>query len=149
MVSDLQFERFNVHLAELVNARTPCGIFFGFAFHPQAAAANIQALVNAGLNVNCAIVLVDIQADALKKLIDVPVITLEELARFNEKPQKIFIPNVVKDLAFVPYFEQRGIESITMLYASQQDGYFSLMMKHLPDLYAVYEMLGSDQSTEA
>lgn len=146
MVSDLQFERFNVHLAELANSRTPCGIFFGFAFYPQAAAANVQSLVRTGLNITCAIVLADVQADALKTLTDVPVVTLEKLSAANEKPQEIFIPDVVKDLAFVPYFERYGITAITMLYAGQQDGYFSLMMRHLPDLYSVYEMLGDDES---
>ncbi len=30
MISELQTERFNVHMTDLANKKTPCGIFFGF-----------------------------------------------------------------------------------------------------------------------
>lgn len=147
MISELHEQRFNVHLGELIQSRTPCGIFFGFVIVPSNAAENVQMLINTGLNVTCAIVLADIQANALSPLVNVPVITLfEELPRLSEKPKEIFILDVVKDLAFVPYFERYGIEPITMLYAAQQDIYFSFMMKHLLELYSVYEILGSGES---
>lgn len=146
MISEIHEERFNVHLAELASNRTPCGVFFGFIMVPSTAAANVQVLVNTGLNVTCAVVLADFQANALRKLVDIPVITLIDLPRLNEKPKEIFIFDVVKDLAFVPYFERYNIETLTMLGASQQNEYFSYMINNLPKLYSVYEMLGDDES---
>lgn len=148
MISDLHDERFNVHLARLVQDRTPCGIFFGFELVPSVAVSNIQLLVNTGLNITCAIVLADVQVDALKKFVDVPVITLEDFARFGEenfpvKPLEVFMP---KDTFFAPYFTRYGIESIDLINAHTQNEYFHLMMTHLPELYAVYNMLGSDES---
>ena len=145
-VSDLQFENFSEHLSDLVMAQTPCGMFFGFNFNAQSAATRIQALVAVRLNITCAVVLVDAQANALKALINVPIVTLEDLLRLNEKPTEIFIPDVVKDLAFVDYFKRHDMKVITMLYATQQSEYFLRMMKYLPELYSVYNMLGSDES---
>ena len=147
MVSDLQFERFNAHVAEMVMNRTPCGIFFGFVLTPSAAAADIQSLVKTGLNVTCAVVLADVQANALKKFVDVPVITLEDFPHFGEKnfpikPQEVFFTGSPKNFAFAPYFMRHRIEVL----ASSNNNYFLFVMKYLPELYAAYEMLGSDES---
>ena len=146
MISELHTERFNVHFGELVTNRTPCGIFFGFVMTPNNAAANIQMLIKTGLNVSCAIVLADIQANALRNLVDVPVITLEDFPHFGEensyvKPQEIFIINL-KDFAFTSYFARHEMEVIT----SSNGENFLNAMKHLPELYSVYEMLGGDES---
>ena len=141
-ISDLQFERFNMHFGELINTRTPCGIFIGFDFN-QNAAAKIQMLINNKLNLTCAIVLVDAQVDALKNLIDVPIVKLEEFPRLgNElKPRTIFILDSLKDLAFVEFFSKHGVEVLTR----SDDGKFFFYMKHLPELYGVYDILGSDE----
>ena len=85
LISELRTERFNVHLGDLVKNQTPCGIFFGFKIFPANAAANIQMLLDTGINISCAIVLADVQADALKPLTKIPVITLEDFPRFSEK----------------------------------------------------------------
>ena len=147
LISDLQFERFNAHVAELVTKRTPFGIFFGFVVTPATAAADIQSLVKTGLNVTCAVVLADVQANALRKFVNVPVITFEDFPRFGEKnfpvkPQELLLKGSPKNFAFVPYFTRHGIE---VLMLSNND-YFLFVMKHLPELYAAYEMLGSDES---
>jgi len=147
MVSDLQFERFNAHLADLVENRTPCGFFFGFVMRPGVAAENIQILINNGLNVTCAIVLADVQANALRKFVNVPVIALEDFPRFGEenfpvKPQEILMTSRLTDFAFVPYFNRHGIEVL----APSDYEIFLRVMKHLPELYAVYNMLGGDES---
>ena len=146
MISELHAERLSVHFGELVTNRTPCGIFFGFVMIPNKAAEDVQVLLKAGLNVTCAVVLADVQANALRNLVDVPVITLEDFPRFGEenffvKPQEIFIINL-KDFAFTSYFARHGIEVITLSNAEN----FLFMMKHLPELYSVYEMLGGDES---
>ena len=151
LVSDLHSERFNVRLAWLTQNQTPCGIFFGFEVIPSDMAANVQALQKISLNVSCAIVLADVQAAALKNLIDVPIITLEDFEHFGEnnfpvKPQEVFIPVTLSDLAFEPYFARHGIEIIAPDYAEDQQKYFLYMMKNLPNLYAVHEMLASDES---
>ena len=151
MISDLHKERFNVHLGELATNKTPCGIFFGFVVVPSQVVNHVQALRNSGINLSCVIVLADLQAAAVRKSINLPVITLKDFSRFGKKnfpvkPQEIFIPNVVKDLAFVPYFTRYGMKSLTMLYAVNQNEYFHFMMMHLPELYSVYNMLGSDES---
>ena len=70
--------------------------FFGFDFNPNAIVANIQMLIRNRLNVSCAIVLADVQANALRKLVDVPVIALEDFPRFGEEnfpvmPQEVLI----------------------------------------------------------
>ena len=147
MISDVHEEKFNTHLWKLVKNRTPCGIFFGFIMVPKQAAEGVQVLTKAGLNVTCAVVLADVQANALRKLIDIPVITLEDFPRFGEKnfpvkPQEMFITINLQDFAFIPYFEQYGIEVITI---SNEENFF-LTMKHLPELYSVYEMFGSYES---
>ena len=114
---------------------------------PSDAAANIQMLIKTGLNVTCAVVLADVQANALRNFVDVPVITLEDFPRFGEgnfpvKPREVFLTYGLKDFAFIPYFGQYGIEIRT---ASDSEN-FSYVMKHLPEIYSVYEMLGSDES---
>ena len=147
MISEVHEQRFNVHLGQLVDDRTPCGIFFGFVMIPSNAAANVQIFINAGLNVTCAIVLADVQANALRPLVDVPVITLEDFPNFGEenfpvKPQEVFLNPALKDFAFIPYFTRYGIEMLNVPTPQQ----FLFTMKHLPELYSVYEMLGSDES---
>ena len=151
MVSELHEERFNVHLANIAQNQTPCGIFAGFDFNPEITAVNINTLVKTGLNVTCAIVIADMQAEALKDFTDMPIITLENLQNFDKenfpfvKPQKIFLMRSLKDFIFTPFFARYGIESL-----KTSDGEkFLFMMKHLPELYSVYEMLGSDESKKA
>lgn len=147
MISELHTERFNMHLAELITNQTPCGIFFGFVMIPSDAASNVQTLLKTGLNVTCAVVLADVQANALRKLVDVPVIALEDFPRFGEenfpvKPQEVFTTYGGLPLVFTSYFARYGMEVL-----STSDGEkFLFMMKHLPELYSVYNMLGDDES---
>ena len=147
MIADVHAEKFDAHLAELANKKTPCGIFFGFTVVPREVIDKVQSLSKHGINFSCVIVLADVQADALKKFVDVPVITLEDFPRFGEKnfpakPEEIFICDSVKDLAFVPYFTRHGMEVLTY----SDDGMFFFMMTHLPELYGVYEMLDGEES---
>ena len=141
MVSELQEQRFSVHMAELIKNRTSCGIFFGFSFNPQSAAANVQMLINAGLNINCAVVISPIQAEQLTNLINIPVVALDNFPSFEEKPKIIFITNDINDSVFLPCFAQYGID-LFKIYGDS----FPFVMKYLPELYSVYEMLGSDES---
>lgn len=148
MLSYLHDKRFNVHLAKLAQNRTPCGIFFDFELVPKFAAEKVQSLQNVPLNISCVIVIADIQAAALRPLINVPVITLEDFPRFGEenfpvKPKEVFMSTFAY---FAPYFERYGIEVLAPSYIEAQSKYFSLVMRNLPALYSVYEMLGSDES---
>ena len=148
MISELHEERFNVYLADMAQNRTPCGLFAGFNFNAENLAANIDMLKKTGLNVTCAIVITDMQTNSLKDFIDVPVITLENFPNFDEKnfpvvkPQEVFVMASLKDLTFTPFFKRHGMETRQISNGEK----FLLMMKHLPELYAVYEMLGSDES---
>lgn len=146
LVSELHTERFNMRLAELMQKKTPCGVFLGFGFATDSAAANIQMLIKTGLNLTCAIVLVENQINLLKPLTDVPIIKLEELSSQELKPQTVFIPDSIKDTSFTPYFAARDVEVIFLHNAHQQGNRFLDTMKHLPELYSVYEMLGSEES---
>ncbi len=151
MISDLHSERFNMHLAQLVTNQTPVGIFFGFMLVPNVAAKNIKLLVNMGLNVTCAIVLADRVADALKNFIEVPVVALEDISHFGEenfpvKPREVFIPEIGPDTSFAPYFIRNDIEVLAPFEVDKQPEYFSFMMKHLPELYAVHESFIDDES---
>ncbi|MBQ6298000.1 MAG: FkbM family methyltransferase [Selenomonadaceae bacterium] len=146
MISELHTERFNVHITELANKKTPCGIFFGFEVIPRNAIDKVQWLRNSGINLSCVIVLADVQANALRKFVDVPVITLEDFPLFGEKnfpikPQEIFI-KTFQDFPFAQYFINHGIEVLT----HADDERFLLIMKHLPELYEVYKILASDES---
>lgn len=146
MIADVHAEKFDAHLAELANKKTPCGIFFGFEVVPRDVIDKVQWLRKRGINFSCVIVLADVQADALKKFVDVPVITLEDFPRFGEKnfptkPQEIFLMTL-QNLAFTDYFSRHGMEVLT----HSDDGIFFFMMTHLPELYGVHEMLGSDES---
>ncbi|MBR3746528.1 MAG: hypothetical protein IKN27_06165, partial [Selenomonadaceae bacterium] len=148
LISDLQSERFNVHLAELATNYTPCGIFFGFELTPSFAVTNIKNFVKMGLNVTCAIVLADRVAEVLKNFVDVPVVALEDISRFGEenfpvKPQEVFLTTNLDDSAFAPYFSRYGIESI---FTAGQTEEFLYYMKHLPELYAVHESFIDDES---
>ena len=154
LVSDLHFESFNTHLGYLVTKKTPVGVFFGFNLVPKDAATNVQAIINAGLNVTCVIVLADRQADVLKNFVNVPVVTLEDISRFGEenfpvKPQEVFVVELLRDRAFTPYFLQHGIEVITVLYSNTQPQYFLLVMRHLPEIYAVHESFVDDESKKS
>ena len=151
LISELHTERFNAHLGELAKNQTPVGIFFGFELVPDEAATNIQMFVKTGLNVTCAIVLADRQADALKNFVDVPVVALEDISRLGEenfpvKPREVFLVELLRDRAFTPYFLSHGIEVITTLYSQTQPKYFSLIMEHLLELYAVHESFIDDES---
>lgn len=147
MVSDLQFERLSAHMTEIVTNRTPYGIFFGFVMKPSDAVKHIQSLIKARVNVSCAIVINDVQANELKKFVDVPVITLEDFSRFGEenfpvKPQEVRFIGAQNNLSFAPYFTRHGIE-VTIW---SDNKYFLSVMKHLPELYSTYKLLGSDES---
>lgn len=147
MISELHEQRFNAHVEQLVKNRTPCGIFFGFVMTPSNAAANVQTLIKTGLNVTCAIALADVQANALRPLVNVPVITLEDFPNFGEenfpdKPQEVFLNRSLKDFAFISYFERYGIEILIV----PDNRQFLFAMKYLPELYDVYEMFSSDES---
>ena len=147
MISEVHTERFQAHVQILARDKTPCGIFFGFVLVPSDAVNRIQWLQAAGINLSCLIVLADVQANALRKFVDVPVITLEDFPRFGEenfpaKPQKVFNITILHDLVFVPFFARHGMEVLTY----SDDSKFLLMMKHLPELYDTYELLGSDES---
>ena len=151
LISDLHTERFNAHLAQLATNQMPVGIFFGFEIIPNEAAMKVQTLIEIGLNVTCVIVLADRQVAALKNWVLVPVVVLEDVPRFGDenflvKPQEVFVPEFVKDIAFTDYFTRHEIEIIAPAYAEKQTQYFAFMMKHLPELYAVHEMLVDDES---
>lgn len=108
--------------------------------------ANIKWLCDRKINLSFVIVRTDEQIIALKNFVDVPVITLEYIPRFVDeyssvKPQEIFI-RVFQDLPFAPYFIRQDMEVFT----HSDDRQFLFMTKHLPELYNVYEMLGSDES---
>ena len=147
VVSELHAERFNAHKQKLAHDKTPCGLFFGLEVVPRDVIDNVQGSRNAGINLSCVIVLADVQAAALKKFIDVPVITFEDFPRFGEKnfpvkPQEVFVLGGLKSLAFVPYFARNGMEVLR----GSDDEHFFFTMTHLPELYNVYNMLGSDES---
>lgn len=147
MISELHSERFNGHIQKLAQDKTPCGIFSGFEVVPSNVANYIQNLRNRGINFSCVIVLADVQANTLRKFINVPVITLEDFPSFGEenfpvKPQEVFSYGGLKDLAFTDYFTRYGMEVLT----HSDDGQFFFMMTHLPELYSVYNILGTDES---
>lgn len=147
MISELHLERFNAHIQKLANDKTPCGIFFGFVVVPSNVVTCVQNFRNRGINLSCVIVLADVQANTLRKFINVPVITLEDFPSFGEenfpvKPQKVFSSGGLKDLAFTDYFTRYDME--ILMYSD--DGQFFFMMTHLPELYSVYNMLGSEES---
>ena len=85
MISELYDEKFNAHLGELVKSQTPCGIFFGFNMNPSNVMAAVQMFQNNNLNISCVIVLSDVQADALKSSVKIPVITLKHFPRLGKK----------------------------------------------------------------
>ena len=148
LISDLYSERFNVHLGELAANQTPVGFFFGFVIKPSVARENIQSLVKTGLNVTCAIVLADRQAEVLRNFVDVPVVALEDISRFDEenfpvKPQEVFLTIYLQDISFAPYFARHGIEPC---FPTGQTEEFLYYMKHLPELYAVHESFIDDES---
>lgn len=91
MISELHEERFNVHLAELVKNRTPCGIFFSFGFNSSNAAKNIQMVVRNKLNITYAIVIDTVLEVQLKDLIELPVVMLDNFSTLKEKPKVVFI----------------------------------------------------------
>ncbi|MBR3497946.1 MAG: FkbM family methyltransferase [Selenomonadaceae bacterium] len=147
MVSEVHTERFNAHIQTLARDKTPCGIFFGFVLVPANVAAHVQGIRDRGINLSCVIVLADVQANALRKFVDVPVITLEDFPRFGEenfpaKPKEIFNVTGLHDAAFVPFFARHGMEVLT----HSDDGQFFFLMTHLPELYSVHESLASDES---
>ena len=143
MISELHEERFNVHITELIQNRTSCGIFFGFNFNPQAGAATIQSIINVGLNLTSVVVISSVQVEALKDSINVPVLALENFHNSEDKPKIIFIiESVIQDTAFATYFARYGMETIRLMPSDN----FPFIIEHLPELYSVYEMLGSDES---
>ncbi len=142
MISELHEERFKMHLVELVKNQTPCGVFFSFGFNSSRAAKNVQMIIKAKVNLTCAIVLDTVQEEQLKDLIELPVVTLDNVPFLNEKPKTVLILNELRDPAFIPYFAQYGIKMIKFI----QNDNFSPVMKHLPEIFSVYEMLGSDES---
>ena len=148
MISELHEERFNIHLADIAQNRTPCALFSGFDFNQENMVANINVLIKTGLNVTCAIVIADMQANTLKDFVDVPIITLENFPNFGAKnfpvtkPQEVFIMASLKDFVFMPFFTRHEIEMRKISTPER----FLLTMKHLPEIYSVYEMLGSVES---
>ena len=153
MISELQFQRFNVYLGDLVIDKVPFGIFFGYEVIPKEVKHWVQSFQNTGLNVTCICVIANTPtiANGLQN-IGVPVVSLDEFSSFGKnnfrtiKPQVIYIPDVIKDLAFVPYFSRYGIESISLLNINTSEKYFFFMMSNLPKLYEVYSMFDDEES---
>ena len=147
MVEDVHKERFPVHLGNLAHENVPCGIFFGFDVVPLNVIARVKNLLDIKINLSCVILLADVQAAVLRKFLDIPVITLEDFNNFGEKgfpdkPKTIFIPGGLKDCGFAPYFARNGMETLTF----SDDFIFFFTMTHLTELYAVYNMLGGEES---
>ena len=142
MISELHEQSFNVNMVKLIKNSTPCGIFFGFNSHPKAAVANVQMLINAGLNINCVVVISPVQVEQLKDLINVPVIALDNFPNLEEKPKTVFITNDINDSVFLPCFSRYEINLVKLMYSDN----VPFVMKYLPELYSVYKMLGSDES---
>ena len=153
MISELHFQRFNVYLNNFVRNKTPFGIFFGYDIIPENVESFVKSFQNAGLNVTCVCVIANVPSNsATMKNIGVPVVALDEFSKFGKKnfkavkPQAIYTPNLVKDLAFVPYFKRYGIESLSPLEINEQENYFLFMMSKLPELYEVYSLLSDEES---
>ncbi len=153
LISELHFQRFDVHVSELIGNKTPCGIFFGFSGSVEIVKMTVQKLQQTGLNISCVCVISeDIARFEKMKEVPVPVIALDEFDKFGDekfnvkKPDVIFIPDLIKDLTFVPYFTRHGMESLSPLGLNTQTPYFMLMMQHLPELYSVYSMFDDEES---
>lgn len=153
LISELQFQRFDMYVGGLIREGVPCGAFFGFNVNPNAVKIFAQSLKGAGLNVTCACVIADTPSQSVEmKNVGVPVVALDDFRKFDKKnfritkPQVMFIPDVVKDLAFAPYFSRHGIESLSPLGMNTQTQYFLFIMQHLPDLFAVYSMFDDEES---
>ena len=147
MISEVHAERFPVHLGNLVRENVPCGLFYGFEVVPRDVIAKVKNLRDIKINLSCVIVLADVQAVVLRKFVDIPVITLEDFPRFGEKnfpakPKKFFFATNLHGLGFADYFAHHSMEVLTY----SDDGIFFFTMTHLPELYSVYGMLGSDES---
>ena len=73
-------------------------------------------------------------------------VAVEEFPSLDVKPKYIFVLERYFGTAFMDYFGRYGTNMFFLPDVGAAETQFNLYMKHLPELYAVHEMLANDES---
>ena len=144
MVSDINVRRYVKQIEYLTKNKIPCGFFAGFKITPDT--KNIfQMVKNWGINFSCIVVPVDetknIFADD-----GLPIVTLEEIPKTKIKTNQILYVDDWLENCFTNYFKRFGIDTLTLQNIEVLENIFNFYMRHLPELYSVYEMFDDEES---
>ena len=145
MVADLSERRFSRTIQALVADKTPCAIFFAPAVHVNARQI-VDSFKAGGINLNCVCVLNDESKQFFQPADDETLIAVEEFPLLPEKPKFIFVLERYFGTAFKDYFGRHGTKMFFLPDVAAAEAQYNLYMKHLPELYAVHEMLADDES---
>lgn len=144
MVSELYSQRYLVKLQSLIANKVPCGFFCGLQFKGDA--ANISEIMKkSGINLIC--VCTASRAGKTGGGSGVPVVTLEEFPNFEPKPSVMFHVESTAGPIFGEYFQRYGVGSmLTFANIDIMEGMYGFYMKHLPEIYSVYDLLADEES---
>lgn len=145
MISDFNERRLSRTIQSLVENKTPCAIFFAPGV-PENARQIADSFKAGGINLNCICVLTDEQKQVIQPVEDENIVAAEEFPSLPVKPKFIFTLGGFFPLMFGDYFKACGTEMITSADISGAEDLYNLYMKHMPELYAVHEMLADDES---
>ena len=145
MVSDLNEHRLLRTMQTLTANKTPCGIFFAPAV-PANARQIVDSFKGNGVNLNCVCVLTVEQKKLFQAADGERLVAAEEFPTLPVKPKYIFVLERYFGTAFMDYFGRYDTKMFFLPDVHAAEAQYNLYMAHLPELYAVHEMLVDDES---
>ena len=145
MVADLNERRLLWTMQSLTASKTPCGFFFAPAV-PANARQIVDSFKGNGVNLNCICVLTNEHKKFFKPADGESLVAAEEFPTLPDKPKFIFVLERYFGTAFMDYFGRHGTKMFFLPDGNAAEAQYNLYMKHLPELYAVHEMLADDES---
>ena len=95
---------------------------------------------------NCICVLTAEQKKFFQAVDGEQLVAAEEFPTLSAKPKFIFVLERFFGTAFMDYFGRHGTNMFFLPDINAAEAQYNLYMKHLPELYAVHEMLADDES---
>lgn len=145
MISDWQKIKYSQTMQTLAANKTPCGCFLA-PFRPNDVDGFRRFFNKCRINFTHFCVLNDEHKKLVQPAEGEHVVTLEEFAALDEKPEYMFILKGFFPLMFMDYFKSHGTIMFGYNGAHKAEDRYNFYMAHLPELYDVHEMLADDES---
>ena len=144
LLSELNDQRYSRTINELLEKKVPCGFFCGFD-SSQWKIDNAVELKHSGLNLQCICVL-DENARSNLRAEDIPVLTFQEFAALQSKPQWMLYIDTIMDVAFCDFFRQFALNTLKLENTSEAESRYDELYQHLAEIVETYQLLDDEES---